>query len=132
MPLLEFVVRSSPVSVALLLLVLLFAGSAPAAERAVISLREMRQERAVVQQWDLSCGAPALATLLTYQRSDPVHERDIARAAIKREEYLANPALVRVRRGCSLFDLQRYVDGHGYEGIPLGNMTYQDLLARAR
>jgi uncharacterized protein len=124
-------VRSSPAVAALLLLVLPFASHAPGAERAVTSLLEMRQERVVVQEWDLSCGAAALATVLTYQHGDPVPEQDIARALIKREEYLANPALVRVRQGFSLLDLQRYVDGRDYEGVPLGKMTYQDLLERA-
>jgi uncharacterized protein len=124
-------VRSSPAAAALLLLVLLSARTAPAPERAVTSLLEMRQEHVVIQKWDLSCGAAALATVLTYQHGDPVPERDIARALIKREEYLANPALVRVRQGFSLLDLQRYVDGRGYEGVPLGKMTYQNLLERA-
>jgi predicted double-glycine peptidase len=99
--------------------------------RYVRSLLEMREDRVVVQKWDLSCGAAALATLLTYQHGDPVPEQDIARALIQREEYLANPALVRVRQGFSLLDLRRYVDQRGYEGVPLGNMTYQDLLERA-
>ena len=123
--------RSSLAAASLLLLALLSAKSTPAAERAVISLLEMRQERVVVQEWDLSCGAAALATVLTYQHGDAVPERDIARALIKREEYLVNPRLVRVRQGFSLFDLQRYVDGRGYEGVPLGKMTYEDLLERA-
>src|SRR5205823_3175210 len=38
--------------------------------RAVRSLLAMRQEKVVVQKWDLSCGAAALATLLTYQHSE--------------------------------------------------------------
>ncbi|MGH6897709.1 MAG: C39 family peptidase [Geminicoccaceae bacterium] len=95
------------------------------------SLLEMRQEHVVIQEWDISCGAAALATVLTYQHGDPVPERDIAQALIKREEYLTNPTLVRVQQGFSLLDLQRYVDGRGYEGVPLGMMTYQDLLELA-
>jgi predicted double-glycine peptidase len=39
--------------------------------RAVRSLLEMRREKVVVQDWDLSCGAAVLATLLTYQHGDP-------------------------------------------------------------
>ena len=54
-----------------------------AAERGPVkSLLEMRQNRVVVQKWDLSCGAAALATILNYQHGDPVPERQIARALI--------------------------------------------------
>jgi predicted double-glycine peptidase len=38
----------------------------------------MRRDRTIVQEWDLSCGPAALATLLTYQHGDPVSEREIA------------------------------------------------------
>ena len=45
----------------------------------------MRRDRVVVQKWDLSCGAAALATILTYQHGDPVPEREIATGLIQRE-----------------------------------------------
>ena len=94
----------------------------------VKSLLEMRHDRVVVQQWDLSCGAAALATLLNYQHGDPVAEREIAKGLIEREEYLAEPLLVRARHGFSLLDLKRYVDRRGYEGIGYGNLEVEDLL----
>ena len=56
-----------------------------AAERGPVkSLLEMRRDRVVVQKWDLSCGAAALATLLNYQHGDPVPEREIAKVLIQR------------------------------------------------
>jgi uncharacterized protein len=94
---------------------------------AVKSLMEMRQDRVVIQQWDLSCGAAALATLLTYQHSDPVSEKEIARQLISREEYIENPLLVRARNGFSLMDLKRYVDERGYEGVGYGKLSFEDL-----
>lgn len=97
----------------------------------VRSLLEMRQEGVVVQKWDLSCGAAALATILTYQHGDPVPEREVAKALLRREEYIANPALVRIRQGFSLLDLKRYVDRRGYEGIGYGRLSVKDLLDRA-
>ncbi len=107
-------------------------GSAQASGRApVTSLLEMRRDHVVVQQWDLSCGAAALATILRYQHGDSVPERDIAKALMKRKEYLANPLLVRIRQGFSLLDLKRYVDQRGYEGIGYGKLTLQDLIERA-
>ncbi|HET6522593.1 MAG TPA: C39 family peptidase [Geminicoccaceae bacterium] len=108
--------------------------AAPAAAadgRVVKSLREFRHERVVIQQFDLSCGAAALATLLNYQHGDPVTEREIARELIRREEYLANPDLVRIRHGFSFLDLKRYADGRGYRGVGLGRLTMADLEARA-
>ena len=97
----------------------------------VKSLLEMRQDRVVVQQWDLSCGAAALATLLNYQHGDPISEREIAKGLIQREEYIDNPALVRARHGFSLLDLKRYVKQRGYEGIGYGQLTLEDLIERA-
>ncbi len=46
------------------------ASPAAKARGPVKSLLEMRQERTVIQEWDLSCGAAALATLLNYQHGD--------------------------------------------------------------
>ncbi len=105
---------------------LLAAGQGP-----VKSLLEMRQDRVVVQQWDLSCGAAALATLLNYQHGDPASEREIAKGLIQREEYLAEPTLVRARHGFSLLDLKRYVEQRGYKGIGYGKLSLADLIERA-
>ena len=99
--------------------------------RPVKSLLEMRHERVVMQKFDLSCGAAALATLLNYQYSDPASEREVAKELVRREEYLQNPALVKIRRGFSLLDLKRYVDQRGYEGIGYGKLTLEDLIERA-
>jgi len=101
------------------------------AQASVKSLLEMRQDRVVVQQWDLSCGAAALATLLNYQHGDRVSEREIAKSLIQRKEYLDNPLLVRARHGFSLLDLKRYVDQRGYQGIGFGQLTLEDLIERA-
>ena len=112
------------------------ATQAPAAarhtgRRPVKSLLEMRRDQTVVQQWDLSCGAAALATLLTYQHGDPVPEREIAEGLIRREEYIARPALIRLRQGFSLLDLKRYVEQRGYTGTGYGGLTLENLIERA-
>lgn len=108
---------------------------APAAlavgERPVRSLLESRRDRVVVQEWDLSCGAAALATLLNHQLDDGVSEKEIARGLIKREEYLKDPDLLRFRQGFSLLDLKRYVDQRGYQGMGFGKLTFEDLEAEA-
>lgn len=105
--------------------------TAAAQPRTVRSLIEMRQERVVVQKWDLSCGAAALATILNFQHNDPVDEREIAIGLMGRAEYVENPDLVQIRQGFSLLDLKRYVDARGYEGIGYGKLTVDDLIERA-
>ncbi|MGZ8223741.1 MAG: C39 family peptidase [Methylobacter sp.] len=99
--------------------------------RAVKSLIEMRRENVVMQQWDLSCGAAALTTLLNYQHSDFVTEKDVAKALMSRPEYIKFPGLVTIRQGFSLLDLKRYVDARGYKGIGYGKLTFDDLLKKA-
>jgi predicted double-glycine peptidase len=103
-----------------------------ATERAPVrSLLERRQHHVVVQKWDISCGAAALATVLNYQHGDSVTEREIAKGLIQRKEYLANPWLVQAQQGFSLLDLKRYVDKRGYEGMGFGKLTLQGLIDHA-
>jgi uncharacterized protein len=95
--------------------------------RVVKSLLEMRRARVVVQKWDLSCGAAALSTLLTYQLENPTPEKEIAEALIQRKEYIEHPELIQIKEGFSLLDLKRFADQRGYEGIGLGKLEFADL-----
>jgi len=119
------------------LLSLLAAGAllAPAAmadERPPVqSLYEMRHQDVIVQKFDLSCGAAALATVLKYQFGDNVTERDVAGGLIRRKEYIEHPEVIRIRQGFSLLDMKRYVDGRGYKGIGYGKLEMKDLLRLA-
>lgn len=97
------------------------------ADRVVESLLERRQRHVVMQQWDLSCGAAALATILNFQHGDSITEREIAIGMMGRTEYLANPELVNLRQGFSLLDMKNFVDGRGYNGIGLGQLSVDDL-----
>jgi len=56
-------------------------------DQPVQSVLEIRHDRVMIQKWDLSCGAAALATLLRYQFGEPVTEEEIARALMGRAEY---------------------------------------------
>ena len=97
----------------------------------VQSLLEIRQNRVVVQQWDLSCGAAALATILKYQHGDPVTEKEVAIGRMGRPEYIENPSVVTYRQGFSLLDLKRFVDERGYNGVGLGHLDVDDLVEYA-
>lgn len=99
--------------------------------RPVESLLEMRQRNVVVQEWDLSCGAAALTTVLNYQHDDPVTEREVAIGLMKRAEYVDNPTLVQLREGFSLLDLKRFTDARGYDGVGYGKLKLIDLIERA-
>jgi predicted double-glycine peptidase len=97
----------------------------------VKSLIEMRREKVIVQQWDLSCGAAALTTLLNYQHNDLVTEKEVANALMRRPEYIKNPRLVNIRQGFSLLDLKRYAEERGYKGVGYGKLALDDLLKKA-
>ncbi|CAL1241186.1 C39 family peptidase [Candidatus Methylocalor cossyra] len=99
--------------------------------RPVTSLIEMRHKNVIVQQWDLSCGAAALTTLLNYQHGDQITEREVAKGLMRREEYVKNPALVQLREGFSLLDLKRFVDARGYRGIGYGKLDLAELVKKA-
>lgn len=85
----------------------------------------------MIQNWDLSCGAAALGTILKNQYDDPVSEREIAKGLIRRDKYIDDPSLVRNQNGFSLLDLKKYVDARGYEGIGYGKLELEDLVERA-
>lgn len=97
----------------------------------VRSLLEVRQSGVVIQKFDISCGAAALATILRYQHGDMVEEREVAIGLMGRAEYLERPEIVRIRQGFSLLDLKRFVDARGYEGVGYGRMDLDDLIAKA-
>ena len=97
----------------------------------VRSLLEIRQAGVVIQNWDLSCGAAALGTLLRYEFGEPVTEKEIARGLISRGEYIEHPELVQIREGFSLLDLKRYVQTRGYKGLGFGQLDLNDLVKRA-
>jgi predicted double-glycine peptidase len=115
----------------LAIVMLLAPAMAGARDAPVQSLLEQRQEKLVRQQFDLSCGAAALATILNYQHGEAVSERDVALGLISRAEYLARPDILRIRQGFSLLDMARFVERRGYRGEAFGNLTYADLLQLA-
>jgi len=103
----------------------------PEKQRPVRSLLEMRRENVVIQNFDLSCGAAALATLLRYEFGESVTEKEVAHGLMRRSEYVENPKLVQIREGFSLLDLKRYVQARGYKGQGFGQFEFNDLVERA-
>jgi predicted double-glycine peptidase len=108
-------------------LVCVACSAALSAAEPVRSLLEIRQEKVVVQQWDTSCGAAALATLLNYQHGLALSEKQIAEAMLRRND----PLKVKLRGGFSLLDLKRYADGQGLQGAGYLKLGLDDLVEMA-
>lgn len=118
------------------LLALAVCGSAPSAgesatpqtdAKPVRSLMQLRDESLVRQQWDLSCGAAVVATLLTYQLGAPVTEREAALGMLR----AGDVRLVRARLGFSLLDLKRFAATRGFEADGFGDLSVDELVAMA-
>ena len=103
---------------------LLADGGAIPLAASVRSLKEIREHRVVMQRWDISCGAAALATVLAYGFSDFVTERDVATTMLGKTD----PIRVRFRGGFSFLDMQRYVEARGYQAAGFRQMGIDDLL----
>jgi uncharacterized protein len=93
----------------------------------VRSLLELRNEGLIRQQWDITCGAAAVATLLTYQLGDPVTERQAALGMLRQGDL----RLVKARLGFSLLDLKRFAASRGFSATGFGNLKFDELLAMA-
>ena len=100
-------------------------GAAAEAEgsKNIRSLKEIRGEGVVRQRWDVSCGAAALSTLLTYDYKDNTPETSIVVWLLHR----LDAKRVRARGGFSLLDLKHFSIARGYHADAFTGMTIQDL-----
>lgn len=114
--------RSLTVTVAALLV---WPSAHAGAEPPIRSLLEIRREGVVVQQWDTSCGAAALATVLTHGFKDPVSEKTVAQGMLRRTD----PLRVKVRGGFSLLDMKRFAESRGYSAAGFRSVSVEELLA---
>lgn len=87
------------------------------------SLKEIRDEGVVRQRWDMSCGAAALSTLLTYDFKDKTPETSIVVWILHR----VDADRVRARGGFSLLDLKHFAEARGYHAEGFSGMTIKDL-----
>ncbi|WP_111415121.1 C39 family peptidase, partial [Billgrantia lactosivorans] len=72
------------------------------------SHQEMRWDGVVAQQYDYSCGAAAVATLLTYHYDRPTSEAEVFESMIRDGE------VEQIReQGFSMLDMKRYLDAQG-------------------
>jgi uncharacterized protein len=90
----------------------------------VRSLLEIRQDGVIVQKWETSCAAAALATVLTFSKNDPVSEKLVAQGMLRSTD----PIKVKVRGGFSLLDMKRFVETRGFKGAAYKGLSMEDLL----
>jgi uncharacterized protein len=90
----------------------------------VRSLLEIRQEGVIVQKWETSCAAAALATVLTFSQNDPVTEKFVAGRMLR----ATDPIKVKVRGGFSLLDMKRFVETRGFKGTGYKDLSFKELL----
>ncbi len=76
-----------------------------------------------MQQWESSCAAAAVATVLTYGFADPVSEHHAAARMLQ----MTDPTRVKTRGGFSLLDLERFVEDRGYQGNAYKHLGLDDL-----
>jgi uncharacterized protein len=109
---------------------LLFSSSPALAQeeghKSVRSLEEIRGEGVVRQRWDMSCGAAALSTLLTYEFKDNTPETAIVVWILHR----VDPVKVKARGGFSLLDLKRFAQARGYHADGFTGMSIEELASQ--
>jgi predicted double-glycine peptidase len=116
-----------PILVGIAALALVLTAPAGVQAKAVRSLLELRDQALVRQHWDLSCGAAAVATLLTYQWNDPVTERQAALGMLR----AGDARLVRARLGFSLLDLKRFAATRGLQATGYADLSLDELIGMA-
>lgn len=90
----------------------------------VTSLKEARQRRTVIQQFDFSCGSAAVATLLTHHYGFPVSEQVVFEAMFSS----GDAEKIKVE-GFSMLDMKRVLEANGYQAD--GFEASLDTLAEA-
>jgi predicted double-glycine peptidase len=93
------------------------------ATKTVRTLKEIRNAHVVRQQWDMTCGAAALSTLLTYDFKDDTPESAVVVWILRR----TSPVKVRALGGFSLLDLKHFVQARGYRAEGFSDMTLEEL-----
>ena len=84
-------------------------------EKTLHSWKALRDQNVVIQRYDYSCGAGALATLMRYYFGDEVTEEEILFGILgpmTKEEVMD-----REEKGLSLLDLKLYAEKRGYQAV---------------
>lgn len=94
--------------------------------KSVVTFKALREREVVLQQWDFTCGAAALATILRFQFRDPVTEREIVETLIP---LTGKPIGTVLTDGFSLLDLKRFAQQRGLEARGYAGLGVEELQA---
>ena len=94
------------------------------------SWQQFRERQLIRQQWDSSCGAAAMTTILNGFYGFNLTEKQITLSLL----HLTDAKRVRLRKGFSLLDLKRLatiigLSGEGYGGMDIDELINLDLPA---
>ncbi len=90
------------------------------------TLRDIKTRNLVFQQYDFSCGAAVISTLLTYYFGEPVGERQVIAGLFKE----VNMQKVLKRKAFSLLDMKKFAGARGYKAV--GYLMDFDFLAELK
>lgn len=96
-------------------------------EKKLVTWKDIRDRNIVMQRFDYSCGAAALATLMNYYFKDDVKETDILNGVL---DTLSDEEIkTRQENGFSLLDLKNFAERRGYRaaGVRLPPTALPDL-----
>src|SRR3972149_4723101 len=93
----------------------------------ITTLRELKSRYVTFQQYDYSCGAAVISTLLTYYFGDPATEQEVVLGIAQR----ADVEKVVKRRAFSLLDMKRFAQARGYKAVGY-EMDFDFLVDRRR
>ena len=79
----------------------------------ITTLRELKTRYVTFQQYDYSCGAAVISTLLTYYFGEPATEQEVITGIAQR----ADAQKVLKRRAFSLLDMKRFALARGYRAV---------------
>jgi uncharacterized protein len=88
------------------------------------SYQELQRRNIVMQAYDYSCGAAAVATILRYYWEDPITEKQILNTLLK--TMTIDEVKDRTKKGMSITDLRRASVEMGYLAS-IGTMTFAEL-----
>jgi uncharacterized protein len=89
----------------------------------IASLKDIRERGVVMQNWESSCAAAAVATVMTYGFRDPVSERTVALDMLKKTD----PLKVKAQGGFSLLDMKLFAQARGYEAAAYMNLSFDEM-----
>ena len=93
-------------------------------KQSVRSWRSLKRENIVMQRYDYSCGAAALATLVRYYWGDPVTEDQVLRAILS--TMTVDELRDRIENGLTMTDLRQATVRGGYLAS-IGRRDFRDL-----